>query len=136
MNEDFVTYEQAVKLKELGFDVPVNHYYKDNRLIEIYGNLSNYCNANEKYVAGCFSAPTLAQTQKWFMDKKHILISIRPNDFINDSGNAEIHYTADIFGTSKGYLELLHSESGYETYEFALEDSINEALNILETTKK
>ena len=129
--EDFVTFDQAKSLKKLGFDWGCNHWYHtdedyEKKLIRSL-DYSNHSGLSPK----ALSAPSLYQAQKWLMDKKHILISIRPNDFINDSGNTEIHYTTDIFGTSKGYLELLHSESGYENYEFALEDGINEALELL-----
>ena len=126
--EDFVTFDQAMKLKDHGFNWKCIYWYhiKEGHNLGLSSMYDTH-NTSEKGIL----APTLYQVQKWLMDKKHIVISIRPNDFVNDSGNAEIHYTTDIFGTSKGYLELLHSESGYETYEFALEDGINEALELL-----
>lgn len=145
--EDYCSFEQSQRLKELGFDWECSHYYTGNYDVRLkestqfsgehYHVKDFYHNFNDdtkSHGQPCYpncSAPTLSQAQKWLRDKKNILISIRPNDFINDSGNVEIHYVADIFGTSKGHLVLLHSEAGYENYEFALEDSINEALELL-----
>lgn len=130
IHEDFVTQEQATKLKKLGFSQWGDYIYHNDSRCLVYILSFDYTRRDN-----CLPCPTLYQAQKWLMDKKKILISIRPNDFVNDSGNTEIHYVADIFGTSKNHLELLHSEAGYETYEFALEDSINEALNLLEENK-
>lgn len=132
--EDYVNFEQAKALKELGFDWKCLYWYHPNEDDKTKRfRMSNEMNHNF-YKRG-ISAPTLSQAQKWLMDKKKILISIRPNDFVNDSGNTEIHYVTDIFGTSKNHLELLHSEAGYETYEFALEDGITEVLNLLNENK-
>lgn len=65
-NEDFVTYRQAVKLKELGFDWETYAHYHFNKidgLPDKYPDVTfdNYnCSSLEMY-----SAPTLSQAQKW-----------------------------------------------------------------------
>lgn len=125
--EDFVTYEQAVKLKELGLDIPVNHYYKDNHLIEIYGNLSNYCNVHERYVTGCFSAPTLAQAAKWLRDVKHIIIAIIPKYEIQCNGTYAWEYWYEIYNSTG---KRLYAEPA-GTYEYAMELAIDKALELL-----
>lgn len=84
--EDFVTFEQAKALKELGFDWKCNHYYFMDwgELIsynpwDIFDQLyvdfnnSSYWNNGESYT---FSAPTLAQVQKWLYNQFSLWIEI------------------------------------------------------------
>lgn len=77
MNEDFVTYEQAQKLKKLGFDWECNHYYGIDYKIheETSSYLSNYCHRNDRELT---AAPTLSQAQKWLREKKSIKVYIKP----------------------------------------------------------
>lgn len=75
-NEDFVTYEQAVKLKELGFDWKCNHSYYGRRskgLIEF----CTYYDFNKNGGPNECSAPTLSQAQKWLREVKGIHIEIK-----------------------------------------------------------
>ena len=94
-NEDFVTHEQAVRLKELGFDWWVNHYYENNELCEGFVDEdedpdlnSDYPTAYGNYNFGrnSFSAPTLSQVQNWFLEKKKIFIEIYAGDYLNSFG--------------------------------------------------
>jgi hypothetical protein len=67
MDKEFVPYEQALALKELGFDEPCFGWY-DSEYQEIlnYDHTHNYCgwlNGNH-----C-SAPTFSQTFRWFREK-------------------------------------------------------------------
>ena len=74
MNREFVPYELAVKLKQLGFDEQcISHY-------TAYGKFSNDYSAPRKYnsefeLGSYISAPTLSQAFRWFREK-HNLISI------------------------------------------------------------
>ena len=67
MNEDFVTYELAVKLKEKGFREKVNAYYgKHENIFEIHPALDMN---DADYRA---SAPTISQVLKWLRNEKKI----------------------------------------------------------------
>ena len=80
MNEDFVPYELAVKLKEKGYpqrccgkyDMIGACYFKDGRLYE------DGCIAP---VEDCFTAPRIDQVLKWFREEHatHIEISLGRN---------------------------------------------------------
>ena len=77
--EDFVTYEQAVKLKRLGFKEECLYYYDEYDTI--FANCDDgdvsvddlYYSYNSKPSKLC-DAPTLAQAQKWFREKKNLSI--------------------------------------------------------------
>ena len=73
MKKEFITYEQAVALKELGFDEPCFGFYNDME--------------NNKPMGGNFpcdgrnSAPLYQQAFRWFREKYNLrgFIGFRPN---------------------------------------------------------
>lgn len=98
MNEDFVTYELAVKLKEKGFDELCTYAYCEQGgwkkyrqvhepityILRTDGNPfgSFYCgkNWNIKYETNknkiCCSAPTISQVLKWLRNEKKVFVLI------------------------------------------------------------
>ena len=76
MTQEFIPYEQALALKELGFDEPCFGYYdiKDNNLQLFSDNLQDAsCNSDLKYddFKHC-TAPTFAQTFRFFREKYNL----------------------------------------------------------------
>lgn len=72
MNEDFVTYELAVKLKEKGFDIPFYFFYRsDDKLIHhaMVTKPLVYCDKIDDEVV---CAPTISQVLKWLRNEKKI----------------------------------------------------------------
>lgn len=114
MTEDFVTYEQAQILKELGFDWECS-------------------NNTVKYVG--VETPSLAQTQKWLRDVKDIIIGI---DFDNWNDKYECHvykrmgYKGELIRDTYG-SQLVTNEyhEDFDTYEQALSSGIDKALEFL-----
>ena len=133
--EDFVTYEQALALKKLGFDEECYQFYDcvgdlcDNHRLsskemEIITS-SNFCMSHNLGVIeeNC-DAPTLAQAQKWLREKKDIIVlSICNLDYEN--GHSWYWFVDKIFAVE----DLEHS---YKTYEEALSAGITECLKLLE----
>ena len=77
MNQEFIPYEQALALKELGFDEPCFGYYIELRNPR-EGVLSiNKCENNIDDVL----APTFSQAFRWFREKYNLrgFIGFRPN---------------------------------------------------------
>ena len=66
MEKEFVPYEQALALKELGFDEPCLGYYDDD--FELF--LLKYFNYNSTKAV---SAPLYQQAFRWFREKYHII---------------------------------------------------------------
>lgn len=123
MTDQFVTYEMALKLKELGFKEKCLGYFnpeENNRL-----NLKGY----SYYVGDLIAtdAPLYQQVLKWLRDKK-IFIEI----VTGENDNKENYFI--------GYVVSNHLEESsdeevdieFSTYEEALDDAILEALNQLE----
>ncbi len=78
--KDFVTYEQAVMLKECGFDWKTEHYYEfeEPTDTEVVFKRTASCNPfNHNTFADSFSAPILDQAAKWLREVKGMDIEIR-----------------------------------------------------------
>ena len=75
MKNEFVNYDQAVALKELGFDEPCFGYYDIDEGYSIgYALCFSYLDLQPKI--GC-SAPLKQQVFRWFRDKYDLLCYIR-----------------------------------------------------------
>ena len=62
MNIEFVSYEIALELKELGFDEPCFGYYDCERDFQFLPNKSKFLECE-------FAAPTFSQVFRWFREK-------------------------------------------------------------------
>ena len=128
MEDDFVTFEQATKLKELGFDWNCNHYYDASEQINecVDSNVSNYDNFNGNcFIEGVISAPLLSQAQKWLRDNHNIDICIVRSGIFNKSYYYEIIIDCDFNNMIQG------NSLPNISYEESLSESIDKALEIL-----
>ena len=76
MNKEFVPYELAVKLKQLGFDEPCFAYYKDMKgeKVLLYDSMD---------FDGECNAPLYQQAFRWFREKYDLvgIVKFGTNDF-------------------------------------------------------
>ena len=125
MNEDFVTYELAVKLKEKGFDAPCyGYYHRDggNDSFELCGNGDrDFLNSKNQYRV---AAPTISQVLKWLREEKKIHIEVM---FIGPTPNRVKYYITNIGGRS--FMDV--SDGHYKTWEQATLAGIEYVLNKL-----
>lgn len=76
MNKEFVSYDQALKLKELGFDEPCFGYYNNlGNYVEDYGKTNSNCNKLGMYGKYC-TAPLYSQIFRWFREKHNLISNI------------------------------------------------------------
>jgi hypothetical protein len=73
MEKEFIPYEQALSLKELGFDEPCFGCYNTDKSLFITDNYFQYFNP--------ISAPLYQQAFRWFREKYNLrgFIGFRPN---------------------------------------------------------
>ena len=129
--QDYVSYELALKLKECSFDEPCAHYYtKENAADgEVWftscsfspEDWNNGRNKEPDFLKPLCSAPTLWEAQKWLRDEKEIDIDIRTSriggrkyDFVVMNG-----------------IKQFFSDEYFPYYESALSSGISAALEIL-----
>ena len=93
MEKDFVPYEEALALKELGFDEPCNTCYDKLEMVASYGaSVFDYKNYNTSGHRA--SRPTFSQAFRWFRDKHNLNPLIAFCEYAIESENAW-KYTLD-----------------------------------------
>jgi hypothetical protein len=103
MNTEFIPYEQALTLKELGFDKPCFGYWKSkNWLIQEKTRTDGYTHADQE----C-PAPIYQQAFKWFREKYNL------SSWIYNSDMTKFFYTI----LQNGRIVKSHNSS--TTYEEA-----------------
>ena len=124
--------EIALKLKELGFNWSVNHYYLYDtievqqcvsiRSDEPVDNITSNSNCLEKY----YSAPTQALVVKWLRDVHKIRIFVQYSE-----ANGTYKFEIRVPRTEDWKMERIGFISSFETYEQAEEAGIIEALKLI-----
>ena len=130
MNREFVPYNQAVALKELGFDEPCFGYWKSkNWLIQEKTRTDGYTHADQE----C-SAPLYQQAFRWFREKYNWQHSIEPT---KDQHRFELGYNYWIWNHITGeehHTMPKNRPSGdweYEIYEEAELACLNKLIEIV-----
>jgi hypothetical protein len=117
IEKEFAPYEEALALKELGFDEPCLKFYVAEKLIlaldaengDTNSKLNGY---NPLYV----SAPTYSQAFRWFREKYNFLHHI---SWVYKK-TEDIQWFFDIKGINMTNNNILpHSETRFATYEEA-----------------
>ena len=86
--KEFVPYEQALALEELGFDEPCLAWFSETKKLQIApetykkwtGKPCNNSNIINIFNVDCITAPTFSQAFRWFRDKYNLDIDISRND--------------------------------------------------------
>ena len=116
MNKEFIPYEQALTLKELGFDEPCFGYYYalDNKKIglEMYIDVQH----QDTYFV---QAPLYQQAFRWFREKYNLYIVISHNQY----------WVFEIYTTSND--DLLYGESTHKSYEEAELECLKKLIEIV-----
>lgn len=131
-HEDYVSFEQAKALKELGFDWETLSCY-----LHVYEGehgwrfrmLERLKSRNDPKDYTCLAAPTLAQAQKWLREIKGIDITIDHVYHRLDTGD-KVMYGLHIGNQSTFKTEFYLN---YDSYEEALSAGIDKALELLKS---
>jgi hypothetical protein len=142
MEKEFVPYDRALKLKELGFNEPCfGYYYTLNGKDWKFAEKSEYYRLDDEInIGGKFSllAPTFSQAFRWFREKHQIF----PEVLTDCTTEPKFVYTYNTFyGNPK---DLTEKEWGWEnnigqysdlyrTYEEAELACLDKLIEIVET---
>ena len=105
MNKEFIPYEQALELKELGFGELCLFYYGDNEALRIY----HQSEIGEDLVG----APLYQQVFRWFREKHNM------------------HFFAQYF--TDGKWRSTHSKKEFNSYEEAELECLKNLIEIVKT---
>jgi hypothetical protein len=131
MNKEFVTYNQALALKELGFNEDCFGYYVDNKLIQ---NGLNILNKDCDWVDNQCSSPLYQQVFRWFREKHNLFHNIwnythgEPTDLIPNGFTFSID---EDWVTIIGKKEDGYFEKYYTTYEEAESACLDKLIEII-----
>jgi len=124
MNKEFVTYEQALALKELGFDEPCWAWWHiedcDTRFC-YSEQRSPIINSRETEIVGL---PTFSQAFRWFREKHKLESIVVPSG--NSEGKTNGYYFEIIFDFSKDNIE----SDSYPSYEEAEQACLDKLIEI------
>ena len=121
MESLFCPYEQALALKELGFDEPCFGYYSNGDLV--YGNHTNNIIQRFRY-----SAPLYQQAFRWFREK-HGWLQIIIGEGLN--GNLNGYGYSILEEGWINFYDSLDESVIYETYEEAELDCLKKLIKIV-----
>ena len=121
VHEDYVTYEQAEKLADLGFDYKCIACY-DEEEFDYTGEYNDYNSGYYRY--NLISAPTLTQAQKWLREVKGVKVYIKPL-----FSSEEYEYWISF--KFKGFNVGNERYGVEETWEYALSSGIDEAIKLV-----
>ena len=106
MENEFVSYNQALALKELGFDEPCFGYWKSkNWLIQEKTRTDGYTHADQE----C-SAPLCQQAFRWLREKHELVVDWNHSQYDNAGSYIgvsikNIHLEETVVGVYKSYEE-------------------------------
>ena len=130
MNKEFVPYELALKLKQLGFDEPCFGYYNElgNFTLEI-DKVNSSCNKLGMHGKYC-TAPLKQQCLRWFRDKYNLngILNHYPNTKLWDFSVHNLEWNG------KEFIEHVRKEDRsvkYSTYEEAEDACILKLISIV-----
>jgi hypothetical protein len=120
MEKEFIPYEQALALKELGFDEPCLTYYNYDKRIERSDDWAYGCTLEDKRDRNECLAPLYQQAFRWFREKHNI-------------DSYHIEPTNNMFGNFYGVLGLRTAtfNGGFKTYEEAELACLKKLIEIL-----
>lgn len=143
-NEDYVSYELALKLKVCGFDEPCRYCYivdKDTEtLVEFteYASRSKWNSAEvggSKYPYKHISAPSLWQAQKWLREEYGIHIDVCTYSDYSTDADGKVCDRWDFWGFELyaivGGERIAIDDDEYDFYEQALSAGIASALELI-----
>ncbi len=129
MEKEFVTYEQALALKELGFDEKTIGFYNSTYCIEeiLFGEFTEFINRNNDFEL--VSAPFKQQVFRWFREEYNILHALVVPIKITASDKEGYRYSWEIIDEQEEWI-VDESLLGYYTYEEAENACIDKLIEI------
>ena len=121
MKKEFIPYEQALALKELGFDEPCLDFYDDNQ--ELF---YNHENKEKIHIGDSVKAPLYQQAFRWFREKYNL------DSFVKHLYKSTIK-VGYYFGIDeyKGVEFQMDFDAWYDTYEEAELECLKKLIEIV-----
>jgi hypothetical protein len=123
MTKEFVPFELAVKLKQIGFDEPCLDFYDDNQ--ELF---YNHENKEKIHIGDSVKAPLFQQAFRWFRENYRLSVFIQ--DWLDDYDGEIVEWT---IGEDRIIYEITNRTDTYEEAEIYCLDKL---IELVETKKQ
>ena len=124
IDNEFVPYELAVKLKELGFDKPCLSYWDDDKVFELNPEFLKGSEMDSTWL----TRPTFSQAFRWFRENHRLSVLI--HDCLDD-------YVGEIVEWSITEIKISHQvPNRIETYEEVELECLKKLIEIVESKEK
>lgn len=144
-NEDYASYELALKLKACGFREPCDHYYtKEDApegtawIVPTIDREDFNADSDCPFCKPLCSAPNLWQAQKWLREKLLLNVGVNPAiptlkwQFYIDDLNQHINpYDGELMTRWNDDMQEKADKQFYDSYEQALSAGISAALELI-----
>lgn len=132
MNEEFVTYNQALALKELGFNEECFGAFigKEFKFFNFSNDIKGYANENNLIIG----RPTYSQAFRWFRKKYGLVTSNPPTEMDNLILFKGIIYKCKAIRLGNT-VDVLYN-STYNTYEEAESECLDKLIEIVKEKNK
>lgn len=123
IEEQYVSFETAKLAKEKGFDIPTRYGFSERRSLVRVDTSDNWNQDKELY-----SRPTQSLLARWLREKHNMCIEILSTAygfiwFISNTDSGTCRYCSNDIGPFEA--------EAYNTYEKAMENGLQYALNLL-----
>lgn len=141
MNEDYVSYELAVKLQAAGFDEPCIAQWacEPNGKPILLGSTA-FVFSNSELKGRDVTAPLLYHAQKWLREKWGIHVDVCVFSDYSTDADGKVCDRWDFWGFELyaivGGERIAIGDGEYDSYEEALSEGIESALELIEQEKK
>ena len=128
MTKEFVTYEQALALKELGFDEPCLTYYHENQRLEseiVFIKGSKFWNLPD---ISEIAAPTFSQAFRWFREKYGLIG--QPIPLCISYPGKVTHYGWSIV-SNQNSIDWENEDNGFKIYEEAESACLDKLIELI-----
>ena len=142
MEDEIVSFETAMLLKEKGFNEPCSYYYEDDELYKLayyHGDGAGFvCNnspVNDRLLCEemqC-TAPTQSLAQKWLREIHNITFNANPH---SNDGKIVYVVTIKVISNKKHVdfnvmMDTSNRATMFETYEYAIEEGLKYCLKTI-----
>ena len=125
MKKEFIPYQQALELKELGFNEDCLGWYQDNTLrLDINSNQSIKFHEHLGRFKGCLLAPLYQQCWRWFREKYGLIGWVCP---FNNGKNESNNFLSYGFAIKNIFI----GKTNFENYEEAELDCLKKLIEIV-----
>lgn len=136
MNKPRVSFEQAVRLKALGYDVPTDEYYHPHYGDKIHTSSVDLDFNKDKQANGYVSRPTTDDVFRWFRETHwlHVTVDLWQTDLTTEPIQHE--WKSDIANMDDKEDAYNYTSGTYTEHDAAQSAAIDACLTILEKRKK